>query len=130
MTTAIKVYDRAYGSFLFCGFGALWFALTSPPTGTEGLFPIGLTLLLGLLFVVGGFVAVVVAAVSTIMLWRHWPLPLLAALTVVAISVEAGYGENDAFASVIGVVRWGYAAVAIGLPLWWFSYERSRRNAV
>lgn len=126
MKTATSVCDRAYGSFLFCGLGALWFALTSPPSGTEGIFPLGLTLLFGLVFVVGGIVALVVAVVSTIMLWRHWPLPGLAVLTAAFLYVEASYSDNDSFSSLVSTMRWLYAAAATGLPLWWFLDERRR----
>ena len=127
MATATTAYDRAYGSFLYCGIGALWFALTSPPSGTEALFPLGMTLLLGFLFVVGGFVAVVVAAVSTIKLWRHWPLPTLAVLTAAFLFVEYSYGEYDDFASSVTAARWLYGVFAVSLPLWWFLLERPRR---
>ncbi len=128
MNTAIRRYDRSYASFLFCGIGAFWFALTSPPSGREALLPLGLTLLFGLLFVVGGFVALLVGVGGAFMLWRHWPLPALAVLTAVYLYIEASYANSRSFSdSLVSATRWLYVALTAGLSLWWFVLDRPRR---
>lgn len=85
-------YDLAYGCFLLCGASAL-------VVGVMGAIPMdsGAAGVLGFLvaipLAVASIAALVVGIVLSLLLWRHWPLPLLAAMTILFVAevvTEAG----------------------------------------
>lgn len=85
-------YDLAYGCFLFCGASVL-------VIGVMGAIPMnsgaagGLGFLVAIPLALAFIAALVVGIVLSLLLWRHWPLPLLAAMTILLgaeVILEAG----------------------------------------
>ena len=89
-------YDFAYGCFLFCGMTALLisvFGKAAKDDNTSAL--LGFFVAIPLAF--ASFAAMVAALVLSMMLWRHWPLLILSALTVLSVAVIAMLHGSEAF---------------------------------
>ena len=134
-------YDIAYGCFLLYGLTILLGEiLTYNPI-------VHLMVLRPLTYL--SWVALVVGVGLAIRLWRHTPLPILAALTVLFLLVSfflsidevvsrmcadaEFYGEcatkQRAFwANFITAVYWAYGITATVITLWWFSILRRRAD--
>lgn len=85
-------YDLAYGCFLFGGASAL-------VVGVMGAIPMGsgaagvVGFLVAIPLALASIAALVVGIVQALLLWRHWPLSLLAAMTILFVAeivTEAG----------------------------------------
>ncbi len=77
--------DLAYGCFAYCGLAAIaigvmsWLPMDSGVAGTLGL-------LLAVPMALAAIAAMLAGIVLSAMLWRHWPLPLLSALSLLLVA--------------------------------------------
>jgi len=79
-------YDLAYGCFLFCGMTALLitvFGKAAKDDNTAALLGFFVAIPLAL----ASFAAMVAALVLSAIHWRHWPLLILSALTVLSVTL-------------------------------------------
>lgn len=85
-------YDLAYGCFLLCGTSALVIGIASlipMDSGAAGV----LGFLVAIPLALASLVALIIGIVLSLLLWRHWPLPLLSGMTILFVAemiVEAG----------------------------------------
>jgi hypothetical protein len=116
--------NLAYGAYAFLGLVALWTSLITWGGG-EGaaagavffvIFPLGLPIL----------AAIPLALILSIVLWREWPLPVLAMLTIglgcVVYLVEIMVVEDRVIYTLIPF----YALTALGPAAYWFFKRRNR----
>src|SRR5436189_3717458 len=96
MKTGRLKYDLAYGCFLFCGMIALLVTVIGKAAKDDNTSALlGFFVAIPLAF--ASFVAVVAALVLSMMLWKHWPLLVLSALTVLSVAVVALVHGSEAF---------------------------------
>jgi hypothetical protein len=90
----------AYGSFLFCGLLAL-------AVGIVDLIPMNDTAAAGIVFFLLiplgllGIGLMLVGTALSIRLWRHWPLPLLSVLLILAIIAAKTGSVSEATSSLV-----------------------------
>lgn len=115
-------YDLAYGCFTFCGFVALLIGLfTFLPFGFGAAGGFGYLLLIPLTAM--SFGAILVGIGFAIRLYRHWPLALLALLSLLLIAeVITEFGSVLWF----NLAPLLYGAVACGFGVAWLCYFRRR----
>lgn len=110
-------YDLAYGCFLFCGASAL-------VVGVMGAIPMdsgaagGLGFLVAIPLALAFIAAVVVGIVLSLVLWRHWPLLLLAAMTILFVAEIVTEAGNAALYNAAPFL-YGIASLAI-CGIWFF----------
>jgi hypothetical protein len=115
---SIKRLDRIHRSFLFCGIVVLVIAVVSViPMSTGMAGGTGLLILVPLsLF---GLYALATAARYSIPVWRRRSVRMLWGATVI---LPLLYLLQWPWLTLL--LGWLYAAIAIGIPLWWFLRER------
>ena len=122
MKTGRLKYDFAYGCFLFCGMTALLVTLMGKAAKDDNTSAL-LGFFLGIPLAFASFAAMVAAFVLSMMLWRHWPLLILSALTVLSVAVIALVHGSEAFYNFAAIL-YGLGVVAMaGL---WFLVLRKR----
>lgn len=115
-------YDLAYGCFLLCGASALIIGVMSAipmDTGAAGV----LGFLVAIPLALASIVALVAGVVLSFVLWRHWPLPLLAVMTVLLVAelvLEAGP------VAIYNAVPFLYGIGTLIICGIWFSVLRGR----
>lgn len=119
-------YDIAYACFLLIGLAVLLGATSIYIDLSTVLFPLSYL----------SWIAVVVGVGFSIRLWRHAPLPILAALTVLFVLVGFFVGIDELMAMdpeqqefwfiFITAVHWVYGITASVVALWWFFILRRR----
>ena len=122
MKTGRLKYDFAYGCFSFCGMTALLITIIGKTTKDDNTSALlGFFVAIPLAF--ASFAAMVAALVLSMMLWRHWPLLILSALTVLSVAVIALVHGSEAFYNLAAIL-YGLGVVAMtGL---WFLVLRKR----
>ena len=96
MKTGRLKYDFAYGCFSFCGMTALLITIIGKAAKDDNTSALlGFFVAIPLAF--ASFAAMVAALVLSMMLWRHWPLLILSALTVLSVAVIALVHGSEAF---------------------------------
>ncbi len=123
-------YDIAYACFLLYG-------LTAVLNAISAFVPIDhFAVLLPLSYL--SWVALIVGVGFSIWLWRHVPLPILAALTVLFVLGGFFLGIDELMTmdpkqqafwfKFITAVQWAYGITATVIPLWWFLILRRRAD--
>ena len=117
--------DIPYGCFLLAGATSLAMGLIRASyTDAEWSGGAGAIFLLILPVILAAFVAMLVGIVLTVWLWREWPLPLLAALSIVAI---LGSLVGIIPARIENAVPTIYGAVTCAICAVWFLFSRWRQ---
>lgn len=115
-------YDLAYGCFLLCGASAIIVGVMGAipmDSGTAGV----LGFLVAIPLALASIGALVVGIVLTFLLWRHWPLPLLAGMTILFVAEIATEAGPVGFYNAVPFL-YGIGSLAIcGI---WFSVLRAR----
>ena len=122
MKTGRLKYDFAYGCFSFCGMTTLLITIIGKAAKDDSTSALlGFFVALPLAF--ASFAAMVAALVLSMMLWRHWPLLILSALTVLSVAVIAMVHGSEALYNSVAIA-YGVGVVATtGL---WFLILRKR----
>ena len=115
-------YDCAYGCFLFCGLAALSGSLMEAIPKDEGT-----TVLLGYFvaipLVLASFVALLSGIVLCLRLWKHWPLVILSAMSVLFVAaLFIGHGS----ATFYYAVSITYSAGVVAICARWFLILRTK----
>ena len=124
-------YDIAYACFLLIGLTGL--------LGEMSFYQDGIDLLgidLGFLLSSLAWVPLVVGVVFSVELWRHAPLPILAALTVLLVFpgffvdfvMALAPRQQEFWFKFIDAVLWAYEITATVIALWWFFILRRRAD--
>ena len=122
MKTGRLKYDLAYGCFLFCGMMALLVTVIGKAAKDDNTSALlGFFVAIPLAF--ASFVAVVAALVLSMMLWRHWPLLILSALTVLSAAVVALVHGSEAFYNSAAIL---YGVGVVAMTGLWFLVLRKR----
>ena len=118
----LVLYDIAYACFFLCGLVVIVFGIAEFTTiiraGAYFFFGVlvPLTFVFLIVFVVGvGF---------SLWLWRHVPLPILSALTVLVIVAFITSVDSDEYWEFLPAVTWAYGIIATVVPLGWFLFFR------
>src|ERR1043166_5953120 len=100
MNTPVKTgrlkYDLAYGSFLFCGMTALLITAIGKAAKNDNTSAL-LGFFVAIPLALASIAALVAALVLSMMLWRHWPLLILSALSALSVAVIAMVHGSEAF---------------------------------
>ena len=118
-------YDLAYGCFLLWGLTVLSISvIRASYTDAEWAGGAGGILLLLLPLILASFIAVLVGIVLSIRLWKHWPLLILAGISVLLTIMDFStqYGST-AFRNAVSIVYGVGVAAMSGL---WFLVLRRR----
>ncbi|MBI1886953.1 MAG: hypothetical protein HYS19_01050 [Nitrosomonadales bacterium] len=110
-------YDLAYGCFLFCGASALVIGVMGAipmDSGASG----GLGFLVAIPLALAFITALVVGIVLSLLLWRHWPLLLLVAMTIFFVAEIVTEAGNAAFYNAAPFL-YGIGSLAI-CGIWFF----------
>ena len=125
MKTRRLEFDLAYGCFLLWALTVLCISLIRASytdaewAGGAG----GILLLLGPL-ILASIIAMLAGILMTIRLWKHWPLMVIAGMTVLLIAdIFTEYG-SVAFQNTVPIVYSVAASLMSGL---WFLFLRRRR---
>lgn len=124
MREILLKYDIAYGCFLFCGVTALFIGSLSfipMDDGTAG----GLGFLVVIPLSMASLAAMAVGLVSTILLYRHWPLIVLSFSSVLFLAVTVTEYGSVQFYNVVPIL---YGLGACGFSFAWFLILRRRRG--
>lgn len=86
-------YDLAYGCFSYCGFAALVVGVVSAmPMDSDAAGVFGF--LLAIPLALGALAAMLVGLALSALLWKHWPLLILSAMTILFVAeVVTEYGS-------------------------------------
>ena len=122
MKTGRLKYDFAYGCFLFCGMTALLVTLMGKAAKDDNTSAL-LGFFVAIPLVFASFAAMVAAFVLSVMLWRHWPLLILCALSVLSVAMMAMVHGSEAFYNGVAIVYGVGVVAATGL---WFLVLRKR----
>jgi hypothetical protein len=116
--------DLAYGCFAYCGLAAIaigamsWFPMDSGVAGTLGL-------LLAVPMALAALAAMLAGIVLSLMLWRHWPLPLLSALSLLLVAEIVGEFGSVELYNAAPIV---YGVVSLAISGICFVSGRNRRS--
>jgi hypothetical protein len=122
MKTGRLKYDFAYGCFLFCGMTALLITIIGKAAKDDNTSALlGFFVAIPLAF--ASIAAMVAALVLSMMLWRHWPLLILSALTVLSVAVIAMVHGSEAFYNSAAIL---YGVGVVAMTGRWFLVLRRR----
>ncbi len=119
-----RVYDLAYGCFLFCGLTVFSMSVIRR-SYTDAEWAGGAAGLLFILLpvIVASYIAMLIGIVVSIRLWRHWSLLTLAGISVLHITESIiGYGST-AFQNA---VPFAYGVGVAAMSGRWFLVLRRR----
>jgi len=122
MKTGRLKYDFAYGCFLFCGMSALLITVMGKAAKDDNTSAF-LGFFVAIPLVLASFAAMVAALVLSMMLWKHWPLLILSALTVLSVAVIAVVHGSEAFYTSAAIL---YGAGVVAMTGLWFLVLRKR----
>lgn len=114
--------DRAYACFLFAGLVALiTAALSFAPV--EGGWAGGLGLLVAVPLSLLALAAIGLGVLLSLLLWRHWPLPVLSAASLLLLAEIVGEYGPVAFYNAAPVI---YGLIVLAVSAAWFLFARRR----
>jgi hypothetical protein len=119
--------DVAYGCFL------VWALTVLAVAGVRASFTeddlaqgAGAIILVFLPFVAGAFIAMLVGVVLSILLWGHWPLPVISACTVLVIAIYLREFGSSGFQRAIPIA---YGVGVAAMSGYWFLNLRRRHTS-
>jgi hypothetical protein len=115
-------YDLAYGCFLLCGASALVVGVLSATPMDSGAAG-GLGFLVAIPLALASIVALVVGIVLALLLWKHWPLLLLAGMTILFVTEIVTEAGPVAFYNAVPLLYGIGSLVICGI---WFSVLRAK----
>ena len=122
MKTGRLKYDFAYGCFLFCGMTALLITIIGKAAKDDNTSAL-LGFLVAIPLAFASIAAMVAALVLSMMLWRHWPLLILSALTVLSVAVIVMVHGSEAFYNSTAIL---YAVGVVVMVARWFLVLRKK----